>query len=1422
MSSTSIVIKNAPEEFRPFLEAGDDFEGSDDAQGIINTEKEAEHSLEIACGFSDDAENTPAVDTCIRFIDFIEKNGGMGPSGTTAYFRGHSYLIKKENEKAREYLEQASKDNVKPLQVNLDLGRIMGRLDRFEEAIGFFQKALALDKNHIMGNLMMALVLARMNDPAGVRSSLNTVLNLDPQNPEALRMLGELHNLESNYQQAADCFKKAVESKRLKDKKQTAEMYVDWSLAVLNGKGNEKERLDEGLRLAEEAERHDPDNWRAKLVKGQVYQQLQRPEDALLNYKQALELEPDTKETKTGLLWQSVRILFDLDRFDEAIQYLEKFSALSENNKGLYQHLLSYAGGKIAMKNNRHEEAIQHFKEALATDANNPAAYVNLSHSLFIAGNFKEAEDCVNQAVAKEIGGQDMSVEWQLMQAEIFIAKDKTAEAIELLSKIKGNNEQLLECYLLSAVALLSAGRTTEAEGFIKKAAGIRDGLETSLVRAYAEFRANPKAAAVNFELFVEEFTSKGKGKIILRPVLFALFQNLNAITHATEGVATDPNDYLIAGMFLNDTGRFQEALECTKKAAQLSPDNAFAYALLANIYRSLGDNNALLASCWKALELDPAFEGIYLQTLISISNITGRSRNDELAKLSEIIGKADPDSKYLLIINGLTQADNGNYEEAVNQFDGALKAFSDSSDEGLFIHILRTNVLLNIGRFAEADEEMKKIPESQLRARQYALWSDILRSMGRFDDAIEKNEKAIKLARFADDKITAYNVRCHIYLDRGDYQTGLQFVEEALRSIPKETNLLVYKAFFLLGLGRSDEAQTLAESILKINPDDEESNQLMANIAIRTRNTEAALAYSERAVKGDPNNYRSLLLKGIALLLLKKYNEAVQLFKNVIKINPSNARAQYYLGQALANLKQFDAALDAFNTALSLNPDPQFQAFTHYQRGIALNNLKRQKEAADDLSVAAGYEQFPNETKLNIYENLAWSLIKLERFDEAATQYKKMLEMDPKSGFASYGLAVISFKRGDLGETDRLLDEAIKYAPDMEDPYFVKGQIKLQQDKFDEAIKWFDEAIKHGRTDEAVFGLKAVALSGAGKFDEAISTLEGFISGHPETIDARFVLAILLFNKEETARTLDVINKVLELKPNFLEARIMRAKCLATLKRPKDALSDLEFVTSRDPKNIIGRFWKGVLLLEELNDYSGALNELSSLMKNTSAKDLGELNYYGNYAVAKANYMLGRADDALTWLNATIAIGAKVSDPYYLLAQIYAGMGEFDKADEALDRAYDINKIIDPSVPIISKDEILDLRRDILGSQSLQEKLDRLIASCEKAKKRCEELSKSPKGEGDLISFWDRSVELQDCIRLNNVCGESFKLDKMRGILPPSSLFKLIEINTSSPLIPTFDWLLNPPKVDPLKEPMEAYPSPYFVPPVDPAGIYK
>lgn len=168
------------------------------------------------------------------------------------------------------------------------------------------------------------------------------------------------------------------------------------------------------------------------------------------------------------------------------------------------------------------------------------------------------------------------------------------------------------------------------------------------------------------------------------------------------------------------------------------------------------------------------------------------------------------------------------------------------------------------------------------------------------------------------------------------------------------------YEAYTVLGLEymnikKYDEAYRILSESLKINPDN--ASFLMAELLFKNNQFEKALSYYQRALKSKPENPDIYSKLSIIMYQLSDTDKAIEYAKSCLKYKPDFAEAHNNLGTYLLKKQNLAESKYHFLQAVNLTPS-------------------------------------------NIYYrlNLAHIYLDLGELDKSIAEYKKILELDPKS----------------------------------------------------------------------------------------------------------------------------------------------------------------------------------------------------------------------------------------------------------------------------------------------------------------------------------------------------------------------------------------------------------------------------------------
>lgn len=166
-------------------------------------------------------------------------------------------------------------------------------------------------------------------------------------------------------------------------------------------------------------------------------------------------------------------------------------------------------------------------------------------------------------------------------------------------------------------------------------------------------------------------------------------------------------------------------------------------------------------------------------------------------------------------------------------------------------------------------------------------------------------------------------------------------------------------------------------------------------------------------------------------------------------------------------------------------------------------------------------------------------------------------LEMDERSGFAWYLLAIARERAGDFGSSVRAYDKALQLIPAHAEVANDMGRLAYRMGMKETAEKLFAHYVAaHPENPEGVNNL-ACAVRDQGRYDEAIEVLRPAIQANPEAAVLWNTLGSVLAEQGEPAACITFFDEALRLQPAFPKAQYNRSTARLALADVEGALAD-------------------------------------------------------------------------------------------------------------------------------------------------------------------------------------------------------------------------------------------------------------------------
>ena len=376
---------------------------------------------------------------------------------------------------------------------------------------------------------------------------------------------------------------------------------------------------------------------------------------------------------------------------------------------------------------------------------------------------------------------------------------------------------------------------------------------------------------------------------------------------------------------------------------------------------------------------------------------------------------------------------------------------------------------------------------------------------------------------------------------------------ETALRKIP----------LLLVRLGRADEAIVKLEEYLAAHPGESSSRMMLAKIYISRQLYKEAAAQYRKVHELDPENLTSLLLLSELYLTDGKKDLARYTLENVLEINSQSYPAHVLLARLLISDKEYDQSLIHYQRALEIDwsADLQLELAEGYiktrqyrkavqlykdllardefneKARIALVHVyllqNKENQAFKELSHLKAISSRPDRVDLTIARLYA----RKKDYNKAIAILSDLLKKED-TGETRYLLAILHYQTEEFEECLRDLQGISRNAEEYEDSIFLQVRALRELKRDEQAIQLVESALaeKEGRNPD-MFVLLASLYQLKKQEELGLKTFERGIKAYPDDDKLLYEYGLFLDYRGEYQQALDVMEKVIKLKPEHAAA---------------------------------------------------------------------------------------------------------------------------------------------------------------------------------------------------------------------------------------------------------------------------------------------
>ena len=304
-------------------------------------------------------------------------------------------------------------------------------------------------------------------------------------------------------------------------------------------------------------------------------------------------------------------------------------------------------------------------------------------------------------------------------------------------------------------------------------------------------------------------------------------------------------------------------------------------------------------------------------------------------------------------------------------------------------------------------------------------------------------------------------------------------------------------------------------------------SVKFVGNLLEKTKNTDLAVKTYSKAAE-DVGNADFFYQKiGDLNIEAQSPQLAYEFYKKALELNPQNRDLLYKVATIAQTYfeNETDTAIDCYSKLLEIDDNKQK---IYYELGHLYLAKKDAINAISAFKLALNYDD-----RNPFYHNaLAYALVDVEQFDEAAIHYQKAIDINPNSEWTSIvcqALGMLKYRvYGDIDEALRLYQKAILLDSHSEDAFIGLGDIYEGAGDLDSAIRAYCDAITINPKNPKSYNKCALVLWQKDFLEEAIIAYNKAIGLDPEYAAAYNNLGVIY---------LDGIRNLREAKKLFTEA---------------------------------------------------------------------------------------------------------------------------------------------------------------------------------------------------------------------------------------------------------------------------------------------
>lgn len=328
------------------------------------------------------------------------------------------------------------------------------------------------------------------------------------------------------------------------------------------------------------------------------------------------------------------------------------------------------------------------------------------------------------------------------------------------------------------------------------------------------------------------------------------------------------------------------------------------------------------------------------------------------------------------------------------------------------------------------------------------------------------------------------------LYLQIQKPEQALPLLRGALKSQPKNPEILNNLAIALRDTGNREEAKQLLEEALAINPNYVDALNNFGTVLQALDQPDKAIPLYEKALQLRPDYGTAMGNLASALCAVGQYERGIEFYKQASRLLPKEIKYLVEQGLAYRRLGKLEDAFAFLQRGMLLNQgDPLILSYM----GHVLREMGRIDSAIDCYN--RSLQGMPNNP--DVYMNLAACWWEKNNLPIAIHCYELALGQNPDFIPAKLNLGAAMWGAGRREEGRQKLHEVLRVEPDNLGALINLGITYHDEGRPDEALPYFDKALHIDPDNEMAKWRKSFVLLALGDYRKGWELYEAGLGDH-------------------------------------------------------------------------------------------------------------------------------------------------------------------------------------------------------------------------------------------------------------------------------------------------------------------------------------